>query len=100
MSWYPDTCTGAVNRARTTQYRFDDALLNGPSLHSASHPSHIVFNQWSNTDKKWSAGPPVKDATIIIKSVVVYYDKPSKIGEGACPIRGACDPSVACKVNL
>lgn len=48
----------------------------------------MLINQYTNADKLWTAGPPKTDAVMIVKKVVAYYDKPTKIGEGACPIRG------------
>jgi hypothetical protein len=100
ISWFPDTCTGAVNTARTTEYRYDGAVLSGPPLYSSTHPSRMMINQFTNADKAWSAGPPKTDAVMIVKKVVAYYDKPTKLGEGACPIRGDCDPSISCKVTI
>jgi hypothetical protein len=60
----------------------------------------MFLNQYTTADKLWSAGPPKTDAVMIVKRVVAYYDKPTKVGEGACPIRGDCDPSISCKVTI
>ncbi|KAJ9108678.1 hypothetical protein QFC20_003377 [Naganishia adeliensis] len=100
ISWFPDTCIGAVNTARATEYRFDGAVLSGPTLYSSTHPARMMINQFTNADKAWSAGPPKTDAVMIVKKVVAYYDKPTKLAEGACPIRGDCDPSISCKVTI
>jgi hypothetical protein len=100
LSWYPDTCTGAINTARATEFRFDGALQSGPALYSSTHPARMVINHYTTADKTWGAGPPATDAVMIVKKVVAYYDKPTKVAEGACPIRGDCDPSISCKVTI
>lgn len=39
-----------------------------------SVPGPWVFNNWSNGDKGWSAGPPAQDAVFKIKSIEMYYN--------------------------
>ncbi|KFH48231.1 Beta-glucanase-like protein [Hapsidospora chrysogenum ATCC 11550] len=39
-----------------------------------SVPGPWVFNNWSNGDKGWSAGPPAQDAVFKIQSIEMYYN--------------------------
>ncbi|CAH0041124.1 unnamed protein product [Clonostachys rhizophaga] len=39
-----------------------------------SVPGPWVWNNWSNGDKGWSAGPPTADAVFKIKSIDMYYN--------------------------
>ncbi|KAF5023473.1 hypothetical protein F66182_4473 [Fusarium sp. NRRL 66182] len=37
-------------------------------------PGPWIWNNWSNGDKGWSAGPPLKDAVFKIKKIEMYYN--------------------------
>ncbi|KAF5655176.1 glycoside hydrolase family 16 [Fusarium heterosporum] len=37
-------------------------------------PGPWIWNNWSNGDKGWSAGPPKKDAVFKIKKIEMYYN--------------------------
>jgi beta-glucanase (GH16 family) len=39
-----------------------------------SVPGPWIWNNWSNGDKGWSAGPPASDAIFKIKSIDMYYN--------------------------
>ncbi|KAM5350948.1 hypothetical protein ACJ41O_003671 [Fusarium nematophilum] len=39
-----------------------------------SVPGPWVWNNWSNGDKGWSAGPPAQDAVFKIKKIEMYYN--------------------------
>lgn len=39
-----------------------------------SVPGPWLWNNWSNGDHAWSAGPPAKDAVFKIKKIEMYYD--------------------------
>lgn len=58
------------------------------------------MNVWSNTDSRWSAGPPAQDAIMYVKKVVAYYDKPAKMQTGTGVMKGTCSKAMACKVTV
>lgn len=37
-------------------------------------PGPWIWNNWSNGDKGWSAGPPAADAVFKIKEIQMYYN--------------------------
>ena len=46
-----------------------EATTDVPSV-----PGPWVFNNWSNGDEDWSAGPPARDAVFRIRSIDMYYN--------------------------
>jgi hypothetical protein len=80
--------------------RFDGKLLPSPKQYSSTHASSFIINHWSNGEAGWSAGPPTEDATIYIKKVVAYYDKPAAIAEGSDVLKDTCDRARSCKVTV
>ncbi|WVW79073.1 hypothetical protein I302_101036 [Kwoniella bestiolae CBS 10118] len=47
--------------------------IGSPSQHNAIHAQEATFNTWSNSASGWSAGPPVDDVTMKVRSVLFYY---------------------------
>jgi hypothetical protein len=100
IGWFPKTCAGQVNSARGTAYRYDGAIMQGPVKFPSIHPSRLIINLWSNGDVYFSAGPPARDAVVTIKKVTAYYDRPTKIDNGACIVPSGCGAVAPCSVNI
>ncbi|KAJ9110939.1 hypothetical protein QFC20_002705 [Naganishia adeliensis] len=99
IAWYPTT--SGSNPPRLTEYRFDGKLLtNAPKRYPSVNPSVLVLNHWSNSDPRWSAGPPAQDAIMYVKKIVAYYDKPERKATGTGVLKGTCDRAMACKVTV
>lgn len=99
IAWYPTTSDS--NPPRLTKYRFDGKLLtNAPKRYPSVNPSVLVLNHWSNSDPRWSAGPPAQDAIMYVKKIVAYYDKPERMATGTGVLKGTCDRAMACKVTV
>ncbi|KAI5449255.1 hypothetical protein NCC49_005171 [Naganishia albida] len=99
IAWFPTTSDS--NPARLTEYRFNNCLINGPRQFSSTNPSSLLINHWSNGDGRWSGGPPSQDVYMIIKRVVVYYDKPAKIASGTGVLKTTtCSRATACRVTV
>jgi hypothetical protein len=91
-----------VNAGRMTEYRYDGALLKGPTKYASIHPSELILNLWTTGSVFYSQGPPLQDATVTIKSLRVYYDKPKAIANNTCPTVGdfQCTADIACPVTM
>ncbi|GHJ89021.1 hypothetical protein NliqN6_5423 [Naganishia liquefaciens] len=99
IEWYP--ATSDSNPSKNTEFRFDGTLLsNAPKVFSSRQSSHLVLNHWSNADAGFSAGPPAQDATMYVKKVVAYYDKPAKMATNSGVLKDACSRANACKVTV
>lgn len=99
IEWYP--VTSDSNPPKITQFRFDGALLaKAPKIFSSRQSSHLVLNHWSNADPGFSAGPPIQDATMYVKKVVAYYDKPAKMVTSSGVLKDTCNRANACKVTV
>ncbi|KAJ9101047.1 hypothetical protein QFC21_003265 [Naganishia friedmannii] len=103
ISWLPEsTCPAVDQPGASTKYRHDGNLLNLPTGGYSTHPSRFIITHFTNADPTFSAGPPAHDAVITIKKVRAYFNKPNKLGNGACPTRGGFDCSIqeACPVTV
>jgi hypothetical protein len=80
--------------------RFDGKAIPSPKQYASTHASSYIINHWSSGAAGWSAGPPTEDATIYIKKVVAYYDKPAAVAEGSDVLMATCDKAKACKVTI
>ncbi|WWC73262.1 uncharacterized protein I206_107228 [Kwoniella pini CBS 10737] len=51
----------------------DGKEIGSPNQYNAIHPMEATFNNWSNGAKGWSAGPPIEDSIMKVRSVLFYY---------------------------
>ena len=48
------------------------AMMDTPAVPTS--PGHMILIQWSNGDPKWSFGPPLEDATMLVSYVKAYFN--------------------------
>jgi beta-glucanase (GH16 family) len=66
------------------------ARMAGPVVPTS--PGHLILQHWSNGNERWSGGPPVRDATMVVKSVKAYFN--SSVGQRQRDWEGRCrDPA-------
>lgn len=60
-----------------TAFYFDGVLKQKYTVNVPSTPGTWLWNNWSNGDKMWSAGPPAKDSVMKVRSIEMYYNTTS-----------------------
>ena len=57
-----------------TQWFIDGQVVFTATDNVPSQPGTWLWNNWSDGDIQWSAGPPASDAVLKIKQIEMYYD--------------------------
>ena len=60
--------------AGRTQWFVDGTQVWETNQDVPSKAGSWIWNNWSNGDRGWSAGPPAKDALFKIRSIDMYYN--------------------------
>ncbi|KAK3295531.1 concanavalin A-like lectin/glucanase domain-containing protein [Chaetomium fimeti] len=74
------------------------AGMDGPAVPSS--PGHLILQHWSNGNPRWSGGPPVEDAALVVRYVKAYFN--SSLGqrqrdwESRC--RDPAAPNAVCEI--
>ncbi|WRT68897.1 uncharacterized protein IL334_005879 [Kwoniella shivajii] len=79
-----------------TKYFYNAKVLNSPTKYSSIHNSLVLINNWSSGDESFTAGPPVKDNILQVKSVTFYYQTQNLDAYPALP--SGCTQAKACIV--
>lgn len=60
-----------------TAFYLDGVLKQEYTVNVPSTPGTWLWNNWSNGDKRWSAGPPAKDSVMKVRKIEMYYNTTS-----------------------
>ena len=59
--------------AKSVQYLFDGKVVKTLTGNVPNAPSSFVWNSWSGGNVRWTAGPPIRDSILRIKSISLEY---------------------------
>ncbi|MCJ1243780.1 hypothetical protein MMC30_000977 [Trapelia coarctata] len=63
-----------------TVYYLDGVQTKVLTSNVPSDPGSWLWNNWSNGDPKWSAGPPEADSILKIEKIVMYFNRTGSAG--------------------